>query len=233
MATAAAEQSRTNVLLWTWVFVPLGIGVLLLEVGRIAYALSEPVGNDPTNPVIKRSAFLVPLLWLASGPFLLWRKPHEQGPRHRWHRLSVRLAWAVPCVLCFLHIALAFHLGHGWSHENAWEHTRQTGGYGDGVYVNYAFALVWLADVIWLCVAFDSYFARPRWLSWSVHLFLAFVVINAAVVFGGIGSQVRFVGWALLLACAVWSWRFNQRRQSHDAEHDSAGEGRTIRHNGP
>jgi hypothetical protein len=41
----------------------------------------------------------------------------------------------------------------------------------------------WLADALWLCAAFDSYFARPRWLHWAVHGFIAFVVFNAAVLF--------------------------------------------------
>ena len=90
------------------------------------------------------------------------------------------------------------------SHAAAWEHTRQVGGYGDGIFVNYAFALVWLADVVWVWVSPGSYLTRPRWLHWAVHGFLAFVVVNAAVVFAGWGMRLAFAGWVLGLAAFVW-----------------------------
>jgi hypothetical protein len=49
--------------------------------------------------------------------------------------------------------------------------------------VNYLFAAVWLADVLWMWVAPNSYRHRPRWVGFAVHSFLAFIVFNAAVVF--------------------------------------------------
>jgi hypothetical protein len=117
-------------------------------------------------------------------------------------------------VLLLLHIAVAFHLGHGWSHEAAREHTRQVGGYGDGIFVNYAFALVWLADVVWAWASFRSYVARPRWLNWAIHGFLAFVVVNAAVVFGGERARFLFVVFFLASALGVWLKRRREQAES-------------------
>jgi hypothetical protein len=68
---------------------------------------------------------------------------------------------------------------------------------------------VWLADVLWVWVAPTSYLARPRWLHWSIHGFLAFVVFNAAVVFADWSFRFTFViwflGWPLLLGLALRS----------------------------
>jgi len=153
----------------------------------------EPVGTDIGNPAIKGSAFGPVFFWCLGAPIAFVERPWVYG---------ARFAWTLGGVLSLLHIAVAFHLGHGWSHRAAWEHTRQVGGYGDGIFVNDAFVLVWLADVLWAWVALDSYLARSRWLKWSVFGFLAFVVFNAAVVFGGWGSRVAF-GVGVLGATAV------------------------------
>ncbi|MBN9119480.1 MAG: hypothetical protein J0I06_10035 [Planctomycetes bacterium] len=199
-----------------WFFVFLAVVFVSLELGRAVSALSGPVGNEPTDPAIKRSAFLVPLIWMACAP-LAFASSRDVRDYRRRERILTRSGWAWACSLCLLHVTIAFHLGHAWSHEAAWEHTRRAGGYGYGVYVNYAFALVWLTDAIWLCVAFDSYFTRPRWLHWAIHGFLAFVVFNAAFVFATTGARVWFIGWALLLASMAWAARFRRRARANEA----------------
>jgi hypothetical protein len=72
--------------------------------------------------------------------------------------------------------------------------------------VNYAFALVWLADAVWAVVCFDSYNARPRWLHWTIYAFLAFVVVNAAVVFGSEGMRLvsAILTFLYLPLVALW-----------------------------
>jgi hypothetical protein len=137
-------------------------------------ALREPAGTNPKDALISLSAVPPVVLWVTCWPLAFARR--RAGP-------PGRLCWAIACVLLWVHIAVAFHLGHGWSHRAAWEHTRAVGGYGDGIFVNYAFAVVWLIDAVWALFAFDSYRTRPGWLHWSIHGFLAFVVFNAAVVF--------------------------------------------------
>lgn len=172
--------------------------VLLLIAGR---ALFGPVGTDVANRGIRLSAHLPVLFWLMSWPFMLTRR------RREW--VAFPVVWTMGCLFLWVHIAVAFHLGHGWSHEAAWEHTRQVGGYGDGIYVNYAFALVWLADVVRAWVSPNSYLTRPRWLHWTIHGFLAFVVFNAAVVFADWGFRITFTSWVLFLALLT---RYLQRR---------------------
>jgi hypothetical protein len=114
------------------------------------------------------------------------------GREFEFLRGMIRGTWLFGSLLLVEHVVTAFHLGHGWSHAAAWEHTRRVGGYGDGVFVNYAFVLVWLADALWLCAAPRAYLARRRGLHWAVHGFLAFVVFNAAVVFADRPMRVVF-----------------------------------------
>src|SRR5688572_7615657 len=110
-------------------------------------ALREPVGTNSKDALISLSAVPPVVLWVTCWPLAFARR--RAGP-------AVRLCWAIACVLLWVHIAVAFHLGHGWSHQAAWEHTRAVGGYGDGIFVNYAFAVVWLIDAVWALFAFDS-----------------------------------------------------------------------------
>src|SRR5687767_3690746 len=104
-------------------------------------ALFEPAGEDVAHPAIRATAMPPVLLWFVGAPILFAAR---SVTLRRPELFGARIVWALGCVLLLLHIAVAFHLGHGWSHAAAWEHTRQAGGYGDGVFVNYAFALVWL-----------------------------------------------------------------------------------------
>lgn len=187
MAEATPDQSQTF-MLWFMVLLLFTVFPYSLLAPSVR-ALCEPVGNDPANPAVKESAKWVVFVWVGASLSLAFGKPRDVQVARRLLRIAVQLSWSFGCALLLLHIAIAFHLGHGWSHEAAWEHTKQVGGYGDGIYVNYVFALVWFLDAVWLCVAYDSYFSRPRWLHWTIHGFLAFVVFNAAVVFGSWQSR--------------------------------------------
>ena len=100
----------------------------------------------------------------------------------------VRGVWTAGCVIFVLHVAAAFHFVHGWSHQSAFEHTAGataavTGlDWGGGLYFNYAFTAIWVADAarMWLTGRPD----RTAWWIWSVHAFFGFMVVNATVVFG-------------------------------------------------
>jgi hypothetical protein len=163
-------------------FLLLLCGWLCVAFIRGVLPLFEPPSDDVTHTAIATSATWPIFFWCLGWPILLRNPPRELGRRS---------AWTLGCLTCLIHIAVAFHVGHGWSHEAAWKHTQQVGGYGDGIYVNYAFALVWLADVIWMWAASESYRNRPRWLKWSIHGFLAFVIISA-VAFGSRELQACF-----------------------------------------
>jgi hypothetical protein len=132
----------------------------------LLFLIGAPVEADPTNPSIRLSALPAVLCWCAGV-------------------CGDRAAWRAGAVACAAHLCVAFHLGHGWSHAAAWEHTRETGGFGDGIFVNYALVVVWLADAVWPARA------GLRW--WLVRGFVAFVMVNAAVVFGSWLARAVFV----------------------------------------
>jgi hypothetical protein len=140
------------------------------------------------------------MFWCMYGSYLI-RRPESSVP------VALRVFWPLGCAMLFLHIAIAFHLGHGWSHQDAWEHTKQVGGYGNGIFVNYAFALVWLMDAAWLAVSPASYLSRPRWLHWAIHCFLAFVVFNATVVFGSWLARIAYAGWMAMCWFVLPRWQ--------------------------
>jgi hypothetical protein len=203
-----AEPKRVQ--LWRGVAVTAFVLILTIGVALVAadaYPLLGPSGADVTNDEIKDTAKSPVLFWCIGWPIAFARRTVRTG---------VPIIWTLGCVLTWVHIAVAFHLGHGWSHEAAWEHTRQVGGYGAGIFVNYTFALVWLADVVWAWASPTSYVRRPQWLNWTIHGFLAFVVFNAAVVFGGWEMRrlfATFFGFGLLLVLFVE--RIIRIRQRH------------------
>lgn len=111
-----------------------------------------------------------------------------------------RWLWTLGFAALIVHLAFAFGLGHGWSHAAAVEHVREVGGYGEGIVVNYLFAVVWLAEVGWWWVNPSGRANRPRWVAVAVHGFLVFVVVNATVVFGPAERRFAYSVAILLVA---------------------------------
>ncbi len=95
---------------------------------------------------------------------------------------SLRLLWTASWAVFLLHVVLAFHVHHHWSHHEAWEHTQRISGYGDGIFLNYAAILLWTFDVLWWGWP-RSQQARPRWAAGLIHGYLLFLWFNAAVLF--------------------------------------------------
>jgi hypothetical protein len=122
----------------------------------------------------------------------------------------VRMAWTIGCAALVAHFAFAFHFFHAWSHESAYVDTaRQTAevfaiNWGGGLFINYAVAGLWTADVVWWWLAgAGSYPQRPRWLTLLWHGFLIFIIFNATVVFKD--GWVRWIGLLLCLGlCLSW-----------------------------
>jgi hypothetical protein len=115
-----------------------------------------------------------------------------------------RLWWTIGCLACWAHIGAAMHFVHHWDHAAVYadtaRQTREVVGldWGGGVYVNYLFALTWLADVAWWWLARLSRATRGSWLSWLLHGFLAFILFNATIVF-----KDGALRWAAIAACAA------------------------------
>jgi hypothetical protein len=117
-----------------------------------------------------------------------------------------RFAWTLGCLAYLVHVVCAFEFYHHWSHAEAYAFTaRQTAAvvgldWGGGIYVNYAFTFVWLADVVWWWSAVKSYEIRSRWIEWSVQAFMGFIAFNGTVVFASGFSRWFGIGACVVLA---------------------------------
>ena len=129
-----------------------------------------------------------------------------------------RFWWTSGAVLALLHSIAAFGLFYGWSHDTARRLTAQqtaalTGiDFGAGIYVNYVFLLVWLADAAWWWTSPRTYAGRSRWLSSIVRAFIFFVVVNGAVIFAD--GLARLVG-TLCVAVVLLAWTSRCLRVRH------------------
>jgi hypothetical protein len=156
---------------------------------------------DPADIVTRQSARVAVLFWALAAGFLLLR----------WRQLA-RPAWTWGCVAFLAHVAIAFDRVHGWSHAAAVRHVEEVSGFGPGVFVSYAFTLLWVVDATWWEFAPRSYDRRPTGLDWGIHGCMAFVVFNGTVVYetGFIrrAGIVIFAGLAGLVA-----WRLSRRKR--------------------
>lgn len=117
------------------------------------------------------------------------RRPRSRGMAASEHRRSRWDAlWLIGSLLTWIHIVLAYQIAHGGSHAEALHHTaevtRQIFGVpvAAGLYVNFAFAGLWTLDAcgrLW-----GGYNRWPPLLKRLIHLFLAFVLFQATIVFG-------------------------------------------------
>ena len=139
-------------------------------------------------------------LWLASLAVAV-RSGRAETARRRWRGL-----WTAGAVALLIHVLAAFHFEHSWSHEAAYEHTREqtaaTVGvnWGGGLYFNYIAVVVWLADAAFLWRV--TPLSRRQNSGLAVDWFVAFMMVNATVVFGPWGwrpAGVAIVLWLLFL----------------------------------
>ena len=129
-------------------------------------------------------------------------------------------AFTTGLLLALVHTALAFEVVHNWDHGDAVRaaaaQTRSVFGaeVGWGVYVNYVFYGVWLADAAWWRRSGDPH-DRPAAVIWTLRSFYLVIILNAAVIFAA--GPRRALG--LVLVCwltAIWSLRFRQVPASRD-----------------
>jgi hypothetical protein len=122
---------------------------------------------------------------------------------------TARLAWTTGCLLYLAHVYGAFEYFHGWSHAAAYAETaRQTAEllgleWGGGLFLNYAFTIVWAADVTWWWYGPEHYEKRPRWITAAIQTFLAFMFFNGVVVFAS--GLSRWLG-AIATPALIFLW---------------------------
>jgi hypothetical protein len=162
---------------------PVLIVALAVQGTFTVSAVVTPAGTDVGEPLIRLTAIV---------PLLLWAVGIARRDRYLW------LAGAISHLL---HVAVAFHLGHAWSHAHAVEHVQRAGGFGEGIFVSHGFAVVWLGDALVWVISPSYYVRRPRSVHLGVHLYLAFVIVNATIVFGSLPA--RLLGVAVLVALGI------------------------------
>jgi hypothetical protein len=170
------------------------LGMMLLTGVVVAsYFAAADVGDALTRNTIRLSLawyFISLLLMIAMQPGD-WAAATLRGRLARW-------CWTWGVVAFLVHLGMAFHYFHDWSHAHAFEHTRQESGWGEGLYVSYAFTLLWIADAAWWWVSPARYARRSAFWHAVLHAFLLFIAFNAAVVF-----ETGLIRWAGILAIIV------------------------------
>lgn len=174
---------------------PLILAFWFLTYGRVLF---EPMAANPDDPRIRESAWAVILLWPITTMCLVL---HRMNPaKFAIARTGVRILYSLGLATMLLHLAVAFHLGHAWSHADAFDRTERIGGYGEGIFVSYGFAMLWIVEAVWMWIAFDCYLNRRAWWNRLIIGFMWFVLFNAAVVYGH--GIARWGG--LLFLTAPW-----------------------------
>ena len=108
------------------------------------------------------------------------------------------------------HVAAAFDIHHDWSHAAAYAYTAARTeallglDWGGGLWVNYAFTIIWVADGLWWQLRPAQYARRPRVWTVAVRGAFLFMVANGAVIF--VSGPRRLLGIGVL-AALVWIWR--------------------------
>lgn len=131
------------------------------------------------------------------------------------HRI-VQWAWTVSYLLFVLHVLAAFHFVHHWSHEHAYQatarQTRELMGleYGEGVYFNYLFMLLW-GGLVWQ--TWYPGLVQGQWLrvlSALSLIYLLFIAFNGVIIFKSGWLRMSGIGTtAVLLVLGVFRcWRY-------------------------
>jgi len=134
---------------------------------------------------------------LGAGMMLARRNPDAE-----W-RAVARAVWTAGCAFFLAHVVCAFQFYHHWSHTEAYLETAEraaklTGWHsGSGLYLNYLFAAIWVADTLWQWIAPRGCERRPAWVVNALHTFFLFMIFNGTVVFGH-----GFARWLGVVLCA-------------------------------
>ena len=133
----------------------------------------------------------------------------ESGRARRRPAAWARPVWLLGALAYLGHVAAAFGIHHDWSHAVAYAYTAaQTEAYfglhwGGGIWANYAFTAIWVAEGLWWQLAPAHYGRRSPGLTTAVRAVFLFMIVNGAVVF--VDGPRRLIGIGLLAALiGIW-----------------------------
>jgi len=174
----------------------LGGTLVLVLVLAATVLAAHNLGEMLTRNTVRLSlawyaAALIAMLQLQRGD---WTAATMPGRLARW-------CWTWAVVVFLVHLAMAFHFYHGWSHADAFERTRQVSGTGEGIYTSYLFTLLWVADAAWWWIRPAAYANRSPWMDRLLHSFMLFIVFNGMVVYEE--GAIRYAGLVMFAAFAL------------------------------
>jgi hypothetical protein len=182
----------------------------LIWLALLAVILAAPTALQSPTPGddLTRNTVRLALLYYAAAASLMLLLRPEEWSAHSGRGWLARWCWTLAWAAYLIHLAMAFHHYHDWSHAAAVEHTREVSGVGEGIYVSHLFTLLWTLDVAFWWLRPNGYAQRSAMLGWLLHGFMAFVIFNGTVVYEH--GFIRWAGVALfveLAALSVYRWR--------------------------
>jgi hypothetical protein len=155
-------------------------------------------------------AALYTTIWLAVGAFVAGEVGKRAAPRDPLRAGWPWAVWTAGGVLLAVHVAIAVLVHHGGSHasvvRSVEEQTREVYGVGvgAGVWINYLFVSVWLAEAAWWRHDPGGFLGRPVAVTALVRAFYFLILVNGTVIFAA--PPRRLLG-AALMAVLAWAWR--------------------------
>jgi hypothetical protein len=161
------------------------------------------VRADPGDDLIRNTIRLSLAYYAAAAGLMLFLTPAEWNGTDRGG--LARWCWSLAWATYIVHVGMAFHFYHGWSHDHAVRHTEEVSGFGPGIYMSHLFTLLWTLDVAWWWLWPRDYAIRPNWIGRSLHGFMAFIIFNGTVVYET--GPIRWAGAALFAALGgLWMY---------------------------
>jgi hypothetical protein len=142
------------------------------------------------DSLVRYSVRLALLYYGIAACLMLTLRPEEWFPLVSRAQIT-RGFWCAAYAAYLIHLAMAFHYYHHWSHADAVDHTREVAGIGEGIYVSHLFTLLWGADVLYWLWSPSGYASRRAWIGWVLHAFMVFIIFNGTVVY-----ETGFIRWA-------------------------------------
>jgi hypothetical protein len=178
-----------------WRFVALGVGLLASAIG-LTVVFAVDMGD-----LLTRNTVRLALGWYALALCLMMRLDADDWSAETTTGKLARWCWTWALVTFLVHLMMAFHFYHHWSHADAFERTRRIAGAGEGIYASYLFTWLWLADVIVWWAWPERYASRPAWVDRGLHVFMLFIVFNSMIVFET--GPIRWAGFALFAVLGI------------------------------
>ncbi len=118
---------------------------LLLWIALLGVILLRPFPADapyPSDDLIRNTIRLALLYYAFAATAMLRLRAEDWAAFTSRGRLA-RLLWSLAWLAYVIHLAMAFHYAHGWSHADAMRHVEDEAGVGEGIFVSHLFTLLW------------------------------------------------------------------------------------------